>query len=473
MGVSALVLGLAFVRQMLVAAFFGVSRALDIYLIVYTVANMTVFVFGFIFDAAAVPRLVQTRERDGEKAAQALGAGIFRLGWLFGIAASAVMLAVIPVLTPIIATGFTSNERVKLVRLAYYFLPWTMLCVPYYAAAARQKGLRNFNRVFAAELAICIVSIAGLLVWHGRIAYLPLAYAAGYGAGLLSLLPGAGIISWARGGSPMRTVLRNSGEQFLVNQTSSLSSVADRHFQSLIPAGGIAAVNYATQVVNALATLVTFREIFIVPLSEATARVEKLERLLIGMLLLAVPLAVFTSFFAREVVTVLFQRGHFGVAAVDVTSSVLRISALALISSVINTPFLRMFQVIDRINLTHYVNLCSVVVIGGFGFLFVGWLGLGAPGVAWMQLMNGILTGLASVIIVTRAGIAVRWGRIVRFAAFAVGASVAGIAAAYAALSPLAGSDAFTRVICAGVAFCAIVAACYLLARNRLRPIFH
>jgi len=221
-----------------------------------------------------------------------------------------------------------------------------------------------------------------------------------------------------------------------------------------------------------LAVLVTFREIFIVPLSETSARAEKLERLVIGMLLLSVPLAAFTSLFAREVVTVLFQRGHFGASAVEVTGSVLQISALALISSVINTPFLRMFQVIDRINLTHYVNLFSVVVIGGFGYLFVGWLGLGAPGVALMQLVNGIFTGLASVVIVARAGIVVRWSRIACFAAFAVAASAVGIGAAFAVLSPLAGAAALTRVLCAGVAFCAIVAVCYILARDRLKPIF-
>src|SRR5579883_793068 len=240
MGVSALVLGLAFVRQMLVAAFFGISRQLDIYLIAYTVANMTVFVFGFIFDAAAVPRIVQTLERDGEKAACALSAGIFWIGWLFGLAASGVMLAVMPLLTPVMATGFGSGERAVLGHLAYYFLPWTLLCVPYYAAAARHKGLRNFNRVFAAELLICFVSIGCLLLWHGSITDLPLAYAAGYAVGLSSLLSRSSIISRARAGGPLRTVLRNTGEQFLVNQTSSLSSVVDRHFQSLIPAGGIA-----------------------------------------------------------------------------------------------------------------------------------------------------------------------------------------------------------------------------------------
>jgi len=472
MGVSALVLGLAFVRQMLIAAFFGISRALDIYLMVYTIAAMTVFVFGFIFDAAAVPRLVQVRENKGEKAARALSAGIFRLSCIIGLAASAIMLAATPLLIPVIATGFQPNEKSELSRLVYYFLPWTLLCVPYYAAAARQKGIRNFNRVFAAEVVICVVSIGVLLFWHSRIAYLPLAYAAGYGAGLLTLLPGSGVLSLAPGGSVLRTVLRNTGEQFLVNQTSSLSNVADRHFQSLIPMGGIAAVNYATQAVNALATLVTFREIFIVPLAETTRRTEKLERLVIGMLLLAVPVAVFTSLFSHEVVSVLFRRGNFDAGAVDVTSSVLRISALALVSSVINTPFLRMFQIIDRINLTHFVNLWSVVVISGFGYLFIGLLGLGAPGVAWMQLMNGVFTGIASVWIVARAGIVVRWWRIAGFVAFALGTSGIAAVAARMVVSLLTDAGAWVELLCAGLIYCLVWGACYFAAQTKLKPIF-
>lgn len=45
-GVTVLTQALAFFRQLLVAAYFGVSRDLDIYVIAYTVAMMFVFSFA-------------------------------------------------------------------------------------------------------------------------------------------------------------------------------------------------------------------------------------------------------------------------------------------------------------------------------------------------------------------------------------------------------------------------------------------
>jgi len=469
-GVSALSQTLGFLRQLLVAAFFGISRDLDIYLVVFAVASMVVFTFGVIFDSVAVPRLVQLRERDGDEASAALAATVFRLSSLLSIAASAVMLAVLPLLAPIVATGFNPVERSELFHLAWYFLPWTLLFVPYYAAAARHKGKRNFNRVFTAEIVIGCVSIGFLALWHDTIASLPLAYGAGYALALLSLLPGSGLIWTARTRSP-RQVLRNIGELFFANQTGNISSLVDRHFQSLIPAGGIAAVGYSTQLINGLSTLLVFREIFVVPLSETERRAEKLERLIIGLLLLSVPVAAFTAGFAHEVIQILYGRGHFDAGAIDLTSRVLGISVWSLITSSVGTPLFRMFQIVDRIGLTHIAYLASAVFLAGFGYLFVGILDLGAPGVAWMLLGNSILGLGVLAYLVARSGISIGWRRVSGYFAFAVVVSGLAALAALAAASPF---DApWERLLAGGVVFAVVVAGVYFVVRARLRHIIY
>ena len=103
-------------------------------------------------------------------------------------------LVAVPVLTPVIATGFSVPEKKGLAELAWYFLPWTLICLPYYAAAARYKMEWRFNRVFVAEILIIVISIGALALWHDDIEHLPLAYAAGYMAGLLLLIVGAGLV---------------------------------------------------------------------------------------------------------------------------------------------------------------------------------------------------------------------------------------------------------------------------------------
>jgi putative peptidoglycan lipid II flippase len=470
-GISLVGHALAFLRQLLVAAFFGISRELDIYLVVFAVATMVVFTFGIIFDSVAVPRLVQLRQSEGDEAFKNLATAIFSLSCGLGVIVNLAMLAAIPLLAPIVATGFDSSERSELMNLVWYFLPWTLLYLPYYSIAAQHKGKRNFNRVFAAEIFIGIVSVCCFVVWHEDIRALPLAYAAGYAAGLLSLVPGAELqrtISWRRE-SALRMVIRNIGEMYLANQTGNMANVVDRHFQSMLPPGGIAAVSYSAQVVNTISGLLTFREVYIVPLSEIEGRSERLERLVIGLLLVAVPIAVFTVVFAHEIVTILFQRGQFNLAAAELTSSVLQVYGLVLIPSSVANPLFRMFQVIDRIWFTYVAYLISAIFLGAAGFLFISALKLGAAGIAWMTVTNSVFGCCVVIYLLARVGLSLSWQRVGGYFLFALAVAVSACVIALVATLPV--THAWVRVLLGGTTFSATVAAFYFLARSQLHSI--
>lgn len=468
MGISAVGQALGFFRQILIAAFFGISRQVDIYLMAYVVANMIVFTFGSIFDSVAVPRLVQLRERHGEKREQALATAVFRFSWLIAVAASLAMLVGVMILAPIIASGFSAAERSAMWHLAWYFLPWTLLYVPYYAAAARHKATRNFNRVFAAEIVIGAVSIASLVSFHADITRLPLAYGAGYGAGLALLLSPKIVGGSGRDGA-VRNVLRNVGELFVANQTGNIQTVVNRHFQSLVPVGGIAAIGYAVQLVNGLSALLLFREIFVVPLSETERRSEKLERLISGLLLLALPTATFIACFAPEIVRVLYQHGHFNAGAVELTAAVLRISVFGLIPSLVLTPLFRMFQIVDRIGLANAVYLVSSAFLLILGYILIQRMALGAPGIATMLVGNSAFCTIVTGVFVARAGITIAWMRLAKYAAFAAVVSIAAAALALIAVTPLL--ESWLRILVGGGVFGAVVFGAYFLIRTRLRRI--
>ena len=114
MGVSLASQALAFVRQMLIAAYFGISRELDIYFVVYTVAAMIVFAFSTVFDSMLVPRLVRAREQGGEAVFQSQAAQIFKVSTGIGVLATVLMMIAVPVLTPLIGSGFDEAQRAEL-----------------------------------------------------------------------------------------------------------------------------------------------------------------------------------------------------------------------------------------------------------------------------------------------------------------------------------------------------------------------
>lgn len=469
--VTVLVQVLAFLRQLLIAAYFGIGRDFDAYVLVFTVATMIVFAFSGIIDSIAVPHLVRTQQNDGPDAAQAFARSIFRLSiWLSG-GLSLLFLIATPLLGPILAAGFSSQERAGLGRLAWYFLPWTLVAVPYYAAAARYKMEWRFNRIFAAEILVVVASTGFLLVRHGDISLLPLAYAFGYGVGLVHLSFDASLWCRRRTGKVPSAggILRNVGEMLLANQTGGLSALVDRHIQSFLVPGGIGAVNYSSQLITAASSLLTFREIYMVPLSAEANRSEKLERLVGGLVLLAVPLAGFVACFAPEILTVLLQRGRFDSAATELTAQALRISAFGLVTSTIYLPLLRMFQILDRIRATYVLYLLVSLEYALFGYLFVVVLGLGVSGVALMQLTASGLSLSVAVFLLGRYGIRLSWRPMGGY--FLLAALAAGIGSVAAIVSTTALEIPWLRLMAGGIAYGTVVLLCYLPARARLRDI--
>jgi putative peptidoglycan lipid II flippase len=256
---------------------------------------------------------------------------------------------------------------------------------------------------------------------------------------------------------------------FVANQSSHVAGMVDRHIQSFVPAGGVAAINYSAQLTNALASLLTFRDVFAVPLAHSQDRAVRLERLLCGLSLIAAPLAGLVACLAPDIIAILFQRGRFDVHATALTSQALRISAISLVPGALFFPMLRMFQIMDRINFTYLLFLTLAISSAGFGYLFVVWLQLGVQGVALMQVASGPVVCLVAAHLIKRCGIGLAWRRILGHLLFALLASVAAALSAIVAISNL--EDVLLRLIAGGAAYGLTVVGIYALAKPQLRGI--
>ena len=469
-GVSLVVQVLAFLRQIMIAAYFGISRDFDIYVMVYSLSMFVVFTFSNIFESIAVPHLVRRRETEGDEAARLLAIAILRVSCVLGVAVSVLFVIATPLLAPVMATGFSPDDRARLTWLVWYFLPWTLTSLPFYAAAAAHKSAWRFSRVFMAEIVVVAVSIGVLSVWHDNIHVLPLAYAAGYGVGFILLAFGADLWRWVGGRLPsVRSVVRNIAELYLANQIGNVAGVVDRHIQSFVPPGGVAAINYSSQIVASLGSLLTFREIFVIPLSVEADRAQRLERLINGMVLLAAPLAGFMVCFATEVVTLLLQRGRFDAEATMLTSQVLQIAALSIVLGVVLTPLARMFQIVDRIAYTQVMYGWIAISTLIFGYLFVIELKWGVRGAALAQVLSSATTCVLTAYLVSRCAIAVRWSRILGNLLFATAASGAAYLVAAMATSHIDGN--WMRLLVGGLSYGIVILIPYRLARSHLTAI--
>jgi peptidoglycan biosynthesis protein MviN/MurJ (putative lipid II flippase) len=425
---------------------------------------MFVFNLSMIYDTIAVARLVQIRERDGDAAFWRTSNRLLLQAILGGVLCAAGIMVVLWLTMPVVAAGFSAAERDVLWDLAKYFLPWIAVVIPYYAVSAHLKALWRFQWVFSVEIVAMVISIGVLVLHHQDVASLPIAYGCGYAGALVLLLMKRGI---RRGGSETRPqgLLRGMSQQYLAIQIGNAAGLADRYYQSYILPGGISALGYSGLIVNSLASLLTFREIYVVPLASETGRNAKLDRILQGLVLLSIPCMGFLVIHAEAIIGVLFQRGSFTSDDTAVTAALLRIHALSIMPSTVIPPLERMFQILDRIVLVQVRYVATLIGTIAFAYLFVFHLGMDARGIAWAWLCNSAAILVVVVVLLHRCGIMLQWGDILASALFSAGITAIAGVVSFAAAATATGLAALAL---GTIGYGAVIAVGYLVIRRRL-----
>lgn len=454
-------------RNVLIAAFFGISREFDSYLVVYGLATLLIFNLAMVFDSVAVPRLVQIKAEKGSDSFWTTSNRLLTQSSIAGLVAVIIFAIAVRLTLPIIAAGFSDSERAYISELSIYFLPWIFVVIPYYALTAHLKALWQFHWVFGAELITMLISIGLLAAWHSDIKILPIAYWAGYLSAAVLLLLRRGIgLSVERKSAP--NLLPIMANQHLANQGGVAAGFVDRYFQSYLNVGGISAMGYAGQIVNNLSSLLTFREIYVVPLAEAAGRTEKLERILKGVVLVSIPAGVFLVVFAESVVRLVFQRGQFAAEASAITVGVLQILAVSLIFSSILGPMARLFQIVNRILFTYAMYAASLAGTVILQFLFVFILQWDVKGIAAAIVLNSVvMTGVAA-LLVGYCGVHIAWHRVLGYAGYALLSSIiaAVLGSAVSVELPF-----FVGLFVSALTYGSVIAGSYFLIHRRIRLI--
>lgn len=467
--VSVLAQVFGLIRQILMAAYFGISRNLDIYFMTYAIAMITVFSFGVIFDTVSIPHLVRNLEEKRESVFRQLTGSIFLFSVLFSLILSLVFIIAVPIATRLMTVGFSIPDKKAVESMSLYFLPWILVSLPYYALCSFYKSIRHFNIVFFGEVVISVVSLVFIFLFHSDTKFIPLAYFMGY-LFAFSMLFTLSFKYFNRVGrlfsAEMKKVYKNFAELFGANQIGALSSVVERFFQSFLLSGGISVLSYSAQITTNMAGMLSFRDIFLVPLSAVKDRSEKLERTIIGLSMIAMPIMLFLSYYSGDVVSFLFQRGKFGADAVLLTSSVLSVYSLVLLPGIAGVPVFRMFQVIDKIKLTGVVYLITAVNFAVLGTLFVFVLKLGVHGMALMVVISGYISSAVSLYMLNKNGIRVNVIKIFKYIVYSMAASL--LTLFLVKIIPYYSEEPFMRLLVHGSIYMGVILIAYLPLRKKM-----
>lgn len=397
-GVSALSQAVGLLRQILIVSSFGFSRDLDFYATVYALLSISILLVSSVVDSTYIGLLSERRAEGGESSLRGAFFAYIRASLALSVLIVSVIAIIFPLLVIPFTAGFSDAERASIHNLAVHFVPWAVLVIPYTAMGACMKLAWYYRQFFVAELVVTLVSTCAILLRHEHVSDVAFAYACGYGVAVLYLGLHLGRYCYADHGTqfPWRVFLSRLSRHLVSNQMGVLYTFAERFWFSYLPAGGIAALGLVQQLTMSLTALLSLRDAYLVPLADEAGRAQKITRLLSGLFLLTAVASVFVAVAAEPICAVLFQYGKAGAKDISLVANLLTIGMVGVLMSVVGTPVWRLQQVGAQYRPLVWVYLVNAALTMLLGQIFVGWLQLGAVGMATIGAINGTWVCLAA-----------------------------------------------------------------------------
>lgn len=449
---------LLFLRQMVIAAVFGLSAWLDAFFVATSFVSIFITVFGDIFDSAGIPSLVKVRERDGERGFRSLAGSIFSLALLMGLGLTVLMVICSPLARQLVP-GFPAESAGFLRENLLCLVPYALVFLPYHAIGSFFRSLRGFQVYYVVELVVQAGAFLAVLAFASHALVIPLSLSAGYVLGFLVFLylgktsfPYRGNL---RGGEV--DVVRGAVVRMLpVYMILYGLVIVDRYFASYLETGSVSALFYAYALATAVPSILNVENIFVVPLAEESDRGILLTRILSGALIVSLPVIAFFAVFGSGFVKALFERGAFDARSTALTAEALRYYSLGLPAYFALPVCVRSLQIHRKFRWITAVSILSVALSAGLNYLFAFRFGMGVKGIAFAaSITMGTVFGIC-LLLVSRVRIRVRYREWIGvLPSVAAGVAIATTAAWFLPKIPATWLDVGAR----GVLF----AACYLV----------
>jgi putative peptidoglycan lipid II flippase len=321
--------GMAFIKEVVVASVFGLSGALDIYLVAFVLIGVPLNVLLNAVQTALITHLAGANLASNEEASR------FVVTSLMTLACLAVLLPIwlwaLPYALPWLASGFSAEKRQALETALHWLIPYYFLTgfnlLGYGVLQAKGRYLANGLLPSATPIVIILVL---LFVWGGQRDWKALAEALVIGSAIESLLLLVTLYRHGQIALPHRLDIK--GMNMIMTSSLALlpgtvmltvSPVVEQAIAAAMGEGSNAALAYGYKLPSALqGIIVTAIGITALPYfakqlgqGQSAYCLHSLNKLsfwlMVGGAVLILPL----SFFSSDIVALLYQRGSFDALA--------------------------------------------------------------------------------------------------------------------------------------------------------------
>jgi putative peptidoglycan lipid II flippase len=396
--------GLGVINQVIIASYFGTSAQLDSFLIASAVPSVLGGIALSLFSSSLVPMLTPIRHLPRE-----ISKAVTTVTVLTAIATVLIVACGVCARGAILSLSTSLGaERLELgTRLSGYIWIITGFVILNAFCASLFNLLKQFIFPAVVGLLPTLGMIVGTLTLGSTIGIEGLVIG-WLGMAILSCVALIPVLAKCGLAWKELRIERRYAEEFL----STLMPVAvgllpftilptiDAYWVSRLPEGSMSYIGYCFRIVTGIGSLVVSgMYVVILPyLSENVADndldafVRRLRLAIKCVLLITIPLVTFFAFFGREVVTVLFQRGHFDEKSTGAVSSLLPFYLVGLLAMPPATILSRGYFALKRYQGFSFLSLAAVAVywvLSGVLSRYYSFYGIGFTyGIYWVLFLS-------------------------------------------------------------------------------------
>jgi putative peptidoglycan lipid II flippase len=245
------------VRELLIAWYFGTSDPLDAYLIAYAVPYFFITLLGAALAPVLVPAYVALRVRNQKRAAETLVGDVILVSTVALVLVAVVLALGAPLYLQLIAKSFSAEKLGLAEGLAAVLAPTVLTSV----LVSLAGGILNAHNRFVAPALSPLIStgvvVAALFIFSGRSGVFALAFGLLAGTAIELAVLAALIrreVAPRFSGTLANPHLVDLGARFVPTLIGAVlmasTLLVDQAMSSALPAGSIAALNYANRLVT-------------------------------------------------------------------------------------------------------------------------------------------------------------------------------------------------------------------------------
>jgi putative peptidoglycan lipid II flippase len=375
---------LGFLRELVTAAYYGTNRAMDLFVIAFTIPTFFRHFLGEdVVERAFMPPFKRLISQKKNKSAWQLLSACFNLMVTALIVFMTLLYFIAPFIVEIIAPGLKSEVVPRAVTMTYWILPF-MLIIGLSAFVGSVLNFFEMNKIYS--LAPAMLSVGVIIGVHYFRSFLGIyALPAGFLlGGLMEFVIQVPFIfkkqiwketeahyspSFSLREREVRTVSRESGFILMKSLLDKSVEIVDRMLASFLITGSIASLWYAQRLIQLPVAIIglSISRALVPYLTEKHALVHD-EDFLAGIrlgiqlnLAMVLPVIMFMVVMAQPIISLVYQRGHFDAESTHLTSIAFWCYSVGLLGISLNTFFSRLFSIFQKNKIPFYIAIFTAI----------------------------------------------------------------------------------------------------------------